>query len=114
MKKLIIGLVLLVWPVASCVADQATILGPNRVSCGRWLELQKNDVPRTLSLQGWILGYLSGVNASGVETTADFLKGIDQEAIMKWMDNYCTVHPLDSVSAATRQLINDLVKRAKK
>ena len=62
----------------------------------------------TVAQNAWLHGYLSGV---AVARNIDFLKGVDENAIQIWMNNYCSSHPSDLVGYAADALSVELAKR---
>ena len=38
--------------------------------------------------------------------------GTDAEAIMTWIDDYCSQHPGDSLTVAAKALVNELTEKA--
>lgn len=63
-------------------------------------------------LQGWVLGYVSGMNGVRVNTGRnDMLDGMNGAQLVAWMDNYCAGHPLDDVPAAANALVDELSRR---
>jgi hypothetical protein len=66
-----------------------------------------------ISFTAWALGYLSGLNQAlhGFKK-ADMLQGVDAQALLSWLDNYCRANPLDNLGKALDGLTGDLVKRA--
>jgi len=60
-----------------------------------------------------VLGYLSGLNSSGVEK-GDPLDAISSaEQIYAWMDNYCRQNPLNTVVPGGNRLFREISNRAK-
>ena len=48
------------------------------------------------------MGFLSGMAA--MQTSSDFLKGVEPAAVFGWLDNYCRDHALNEVSDALQAL----------
>jgi hypothetical protein len=61
-----------------------------------------------------VLGYLSGLNLSGVETSDPLSAISSAEQIYAWMDNYCRQNPLTGVVDGGNKLFGELVVRASK
>jgi hypothetical protein len=114
MKKLIIGLVLLVWPFGSCIAESRTVTGAGNISCSGWLDFREENSLPVKSTTSWILGALSSLNLAKVMGPTDFLKNADMLEIVLWMDKYCKEHPASKISDATETLAIELYKRAEK
>ena len=88
-----------------------TVAGNGTRSCGSWTEdrialrmAPRGTEPRTIAWDsmGWILGFLSGVGFAGDHT--DPLHGIDNNAVMAWIDNYCRNNPLKDIGDAAAGL----------
>ena len=56
--------------------------------------------------QIWVMGFLSGVGSMKATTSLDPLKGMDQEGVSAWVDNYCHKHPLDTIATAGSAFVN--------
>jgi hypothetical protein len=69
------------------------------VSCGTWWA-ERRDVVLHADATQWVLGFLSGVSASG-----PVLKQSDHNAIELWIDNYCQANPLDKLATAAAKLV---------
>jgi hypothetical protein len=50
-------------------------------------------------------------DADEQENVPDVLRGLDANAIVTWMDNYCREHPLDQISTAASDLMMELLVR---
>jgi hypothetical protein len=86
------------------------VLGAGTASCGAWLEARRGRA-HAVGMESWVLGYVSRANGwSGLDY--DFLADPDAPALFAWLDGYCLQHPLDTLRAATDELIHDLTKRA--
>jgi hypothetical protein len=90
-------------------AQSVTIMG-SQASCGKWVQQRSlPQHPARAQDEAWIAGYLSGINIAA--SSGDLLRGLDDEAIYSWMDNYCRSHPLEGIADAAEKLIFDLKKR---
>jgi hypothetical protein len=78
-------------------------------ACGTWAEYRASG--RSQALEGWVLGFLSGYNEWG-SANGDVAPGVKASGVLLWVDEYCKAHPLDSVSNAAFQLVNELRRRA--
>jgi hypothetical protein len=79
--------------------------------CDAWLKSHSEHAPpsqNTFADNAWLDGYLSGV---AVAKNIDFLKGVDENVIHIWMNNYCSNHPSDLIGYAADALSVELVKR---
>jgi hypothetical protein len=85
------------------------ILGWGARSCGAWNEVK--DAKEATSYGGagsWVIGFAS---SSNIWAPSDLLQGIDELALISWVDNYCAVHPLDLIGTAAVMLVLDLGQR---
>jgi hypothetical protein len=89
-----------------------TVLGTGAHSCGTWVADRKANGWAAVIDEAWVVGFLSAYNLLG-PSPDDITAGSDVNGATGWMDNYCTQHPLDTISVATQALINELNKRRK-
>jgi hypothetical protein len=54
-----------------------------------------------------VQGYITAYNEWAFQGP-DVTGGTDADGVFAWMDNYCALHPLDSVAVAIRRLITTL------
>jgi hypothetical protein len=85
-----------------------TYLGSGLVSCGQWLDGEKQGV-RNLHLN-WVLGYLSGLNLT---SQIDFLREYEHKGIAAAIDKYCRENPLKQVIDAADDVAEQM-KRMKR
>jgi hypothetical protein len=83
------------------------IMGLGTYSCGFWTRAPERS-PGAPAAQ-WVLGFLSGVNFTSDKP--DVLAAVDFNGVMAWVDNYCTAHPLATLSQAAVQLLAELRER---
>lgn len=75
------------------------------VSCETWLKAPGDaDLPRDAVLN-WVLGYLS---RAAVARGVDLLRPADQEAIVDWLDSYCTRQPRSTVLTGASMLEKEM------
>jgi hypothetical protein len=89
------------------LSAQVTIWGAGSVSCGSWTKAAKNDLLRPDYIE-WLLGFLSGYNWHALHTPSEAVSAADQNAVIGWIDNYCSNHPLDPLTVAADHLIYEL------
>lgn len=80
-------------------------------SCGAWVKSHAGQSAPTLSRivdDAWLDGYLSGV---AVARNIDFLKGVDENTVHIWMNDYCSSHPSDLIGYAADALSVELKNR---
>jgi hypothetical protein len=111
-------------------AHPGYMLGIGASSCGKWMEARKvRGTPAEAMHTSWVYGYLSaeaallasdardavllGKNSQTLIERADILnpKYINANAINAWMDNYCRVHPLETIADALRVLLAGLKEK---
>jgi hypothetical protein len=91
---------MLVGVLMSQEADARRLMGAGVSSCGTWTEDRK--IPASFDAvqdAQWAEGFLSGVgwlHTDGI----DPLNGLDANAVLAWLDNYCAAHPLDQIDDA--------------
>jgi hypothetical protein len=92
-----LALVLLTGP-----AKAYDIQGVGNSSCGSWTEARRAPNPNavvSLMNLSWVSGFLSGIGFIH-RNGDDPLKGLDREAVIGWIDNYCATHPLENIGVA--------------
>jgi hypothetical protein len=68
---------------------------------------EQYDIANGAELAGfldWLGGYLSGVNASSLDTT-NILGDAPLSQAVRWLDTYCSAHPLETFGAAVEALV---------
>jgi hypothetical protein len=81
--------------------------------CGEWINRKKN-VYAELATEGWMAGYLSGLNvlhALNGNKDNPLSKITSADQIHLWMDNYCQKNPLSNVSDGGDALFIELIKK---
>jgi hypothetical protein len=80
-----------------------------QIGCGDWPKYLHSDDLAKAALLNWVLGYLSRASLS---ESADLLENVDQASVSAWLDNYCSVHPLDTLVQGAWALEKELVVRS--
>ncbi len=109
LKGLSIAFAIVLSATGDAVADGVTVKGMK--SCGAWVKDragQPAPSPNAIADSAWLTGYLSGV---AVARNMDFLKGVDDNVIKLWMDNYCGRRPSDLMGDAADALSVELKNR---
>ena len=84
------------------------------MSCANWLKERLVNSRMSLIMNGWVLGYVSGASAiNNGEDAPDALRGVGADAILDWIDKYCSAHRSDELVQATVQLHAMLRQKAK-
>lgn len=92
------------------LAEEHTALWGFDATCGTWVkERQTPSSTKALQLQAWLLGYLSGLAASGAYPR-DVLRRSNPDGATGWIDNYCREHPLEGLPYAALLLMIDIAK----
>ena len=108
-----------VWLIASAMLVGVTVQAssqPKRVigngakTCGTWTQEHTAGTADYYYLGNWVVGYMSGVNV--YTDGPDFLAQIDPNAVVKWIDNYCTTNPLELIASGAHALLQELQARA--
>jgi hypothetical protein len=98
--------------IASRAAAQedTSILAFGALSCHDWDN--PSVVTTKQSLQNWMLNFLAGLIA-----TSGYREGAAPQIVpvqaSAWIDDYCRRRPLDGLSTAGLELLNDLSQRPK-
>jgi hypothetical protein len=53
----------------------------------------------------WILGFVSGVSATGYVTHLAPLAETNAEEVLAWIDNYCQTHPAETAAHAGLEFV---------
>ena len=86
---------------------------PDADSCATWtLERAKPDF-HNQEYEGWILGFITGLNAFG-PNNGNIAPGTNAAGLIGWVDNYCRANPLDAVTTAGFKLADELQRRARR
>jgi hypothetical protein len=81
-----------------------TVIGPLQFSCGKWVKAPRQTGER-FQLEKWVSGYLSGLN---MQSDTDFLRDRDVDGLTTWIDNYCRRNPLQPITRAIYELVQEL------
>jgi hypothetical protein len=84
-------------------AHAQTIRGIGARPCAEWVQARR-DGGRDFWAEQWVLGYLSGVNAS-TPTHGIFASGDDQ-SVFAVVDIYCQSHTQDMLWSAVKAVIS--------
>src|SRR5271163_463744 len=108
MKTLLLALAIAGLPTAPN-AQKVMIWGSGYTSCGSWTK-DANNGPVHYQREGWLLGFVSGYNWYAEDRGED-IKLEDGNALVAWVDNYCSKRPLDNIAIAASHLIDELRRR---
>jgi hypothetical protein len=95
-----------------------TTYGVGNSSCGTWTQDRATAANAKANARGdpmdrlsaltdetWVTGFVSGYSHGAS------LKDTDGDALAAFMDNYCQVHPLDTIATAAAALVTDLAQQ---
>jgi hypothetical protein len=94
--------------VAFLLAGQAsaqTIRGIGARPCAEWVQARR-DGGRDFWAEQWVLGYLSGVNASDPSRQARLFANGDDKSVFAIVDGYCQAHAQDTLWSAVKAVIS--------
>jgi hypothetical protein len=78
-----------------------TAIGAGNSSCGAWTMERRPPYDGAALNTQWVVGFLSGVGFMGKSEGVDPLRGVvDPNAVVAWIDNWCSSHPLNSIAEA--------------
>jgi hypothetical protein len=84
-------------------------VGYGETSCQSWTKERRSETAMSLAYSGWILGFVSGVNAIHIlMVDQDFLKTAVAKGMVAWVDDHCAAHPDDNLDSAAMALISAL------
>jgi hypothetical protein len=92
-------------------------IGFGTMSCGRWLEDRQSHGSESKVSEGWVWGFISGMNAAAEEFGLNISfagSGTDSAAQLAWLDNYCHAHPFDTLTEAAQALWHALFAKGLK
>jgi hypothetical protein len=118
-KRVPISICILVFMAAPAMSAEPagpTYLGFGSASCASWSSGRQAKTLVAFGQMGWVLGFLSGASLMEKitdKTGPDTLKDVDADAVLGWMDKYCSEHPLDRIAAAAVELQVTLRKKAR-
>jgi hypothetical protein len=103
-RKLIGAALALLMTSGAAFADDVRTLGAGaNATCGRWSADRQSG--NAFSVSNWALGFLSG--AAAFSENLNPLEGLDSDAVLYWIDNYCRSRPLDKFTVALRAFIDE-------
>jgi hypothetical protein len=111
MKYLMLALTITVSASVAQARDAPVGLGEGIISCGTWITDRKNPALATTD-NAWLLGFISAFNLYMLSIDEDVARGTDKRGLIAWINNYCSVHPLDSLESASASLILELQRRS--
>lgn len=86
---------------------------PDTDSCAEWTTTRSSPGVHRQEQEGWILGFISGLNAFG-PNVSNIAPGTTASGLLGWVDNYCKANPLDAVTTAGFKLADELKRRSRR
>jgi hypothetical protein len=87
------------------------LLGAGSVSCGTWTQESRRQSSTYATYAQWVLGYLTASNAYLLTHDESVAKGMDNIALLAWIDNFCAANPLENIAHATEKLLQVAMKK---
>jgi len=95
-------------PGPAAHSNEATSYGSADKSCGLYLEARAQRdltyLDGSAEFTNWLGGYLSGVNATSLDTN-NVLGKTELSDAVSWLESYCSAHPLISFGGAVDALV---------
>lgn len=88
-----------------------TTVGYGLTSCKSWTEERRAETPLSLAYSGWVLGFVSGMNAVHIflaDKSQDFIRATVPQQMLAYVDDHCAAHPGDNLDTAAMALISML------
>jgi hypothetical protein len=89
-------------------AGAVALISADASNCREFTAVEKNKLAPYDRTASWIFGFLSGVATA---SDRDVLRGLDPNATVDWISNYCRQNPNDSLDTATAKLFQALTTR---
>ena len=105
-KKIAICFSMLIMLVSTSM-EASAITMRGWVSCGVWVNDRHTNGWGKIANLAFVTGFISGA-ASVLQI--DLLKGVDNNSITLWVDNYCLANPLSNTGEASDTLGEELIK----
>jgi hypothetical protein len=102
---------LLLAPMTVRARDQI-VLGRGVSSCSTWTKEHSIGSFRANEQDSWLFGFITSINMFAPAEWPDVNAGMDNQALIAWMDNYCRANPLRPIVTAANMLVEELKKRA--
>jgi len=88
--------------IAPSLAEADMVASRGAITCETWLAQRPRN---SKAAEAWLLGYLSGL---AQERDRDLPDIMDDEALFRWVDDYCRSHPKATSAVAGVQLMSKL------
>ena len=92
---------------AALAAKEYMAFGLGVGSCGQWTVEKQRDSATYYQMAQWVLGYLTAYSRWAEETPGPVANAAAY-GVIRWMDNFCQINPLDNVAKAAQELIYEL------
>ena len=112
MSAVVFGLMVVLSILVQATPSRAQkTVGYGETSCKSWTKERRTETAMSFAYSGWVLGFVSGVNAIGIlmsDESRDFLKTAVAKQMIAWVDDHCAAHPDDNLDSAAFALIGAL------
>ena len=99
---------ILAYPAQTLAAPDSkgsfAVLGYGTNSCGTWTSEHQLKNDYAFAQNQWLLGYVTSFNAWS-PGTSNASGDTDNAGLLEWVNNYCSQHPLNSISDAAAALM---------
>ena len=105
-----IGSLLIAFAIGSPTGSFAADLAVGTLSCKEWTEDRTTDtnyINKSVD-QSWVTGFLSAY-AEGTKT--NFLAGVKEKDLFRWIDQYCASHPVKKIDEVSLTLAHELARK---
>lgn len=101
-RSFVTAALLAVLLLAPPLAGAHIVASRGAVSCETWTKQRPRNAK---AAEAWLLGYLSGL---AQERDRDLPNVMDDEALFRWMDDFCRTHPRYTTAEAGVKLMSKL------
>ena len=107
-----VAVALTIFTATACHAQgskEAALVGVGTGSCGQYLQLRAAQNPQfNDSLEGWISGFVSGMNHARFSITRNLKLLPDGPSMLAYVDKFCRENPLKTVFNGSDALFAEL------
>jgi len=109
--RIVIALLAAILAASQALAEtqQDFVGGAGATRCDTWLkERAQNASILSLGMEGWVLGFVSGVNIGS--PVRGFITNVSEDDVYSRVDFYCREHPTEILFQAARAATADLMR----
>jgi hypothetical protein len=96
------------WYSRASAQENAALFAYGDLACDEWI---RDPTLLDSELRNWVLGYIAQQALSG-GYRVNISGQMKSDEILKWVDGYCRMRPLDGLAVAAMHLTNELAARA--